>query len=395
MNTRKCIYARCKKTIPDDARFCPYCGRKQVQEKRKKKTRPKGTGSVYKLSGNRSKPYYARYKGHSTGRTYATADEAKAALEVLIASTNPDLFTNTLEDVYTAWSEIAYRDMGESSRKGYVLSWSYIPPALRGRMAREVRTDDIQAVIDDLQAQGKSDSTAGKVKFLYSQLCKWMMQRDLIDKNYAEFIKVQKTEHRKIETFSIEEIAKINALATQGQPQDRLTQTAMLTMMLMFTGMRISELFGLKTENVHTDGKIPYIQGGIKTEAGRNRVIPIYHRVLPFFSFFHDRAEGALLISGYVGRKTSNGWRANDYKPMLEHLGIPYKVPHNTRKTLATHAAQSGMDQLALLKLMGWTDISIGNQYYIVPDAAYLASQMDKLGQWDAQLDLATEDKES
>ena len=44
---------------------------------------------------------------------------------------------------------------------------------------------------------------------------------------------------------------------------------------------------------------------------------------------------------------------------------------------------------MAMLKLMGWTDIKVGNQYYIAPDAAYLASEMDKLDLWDKAIDKA------
>lgn len=384
----RCIYARCKREIPEDAVYCPYCGRKQAKERQKRRNaREKGTGSVYKLPGDRRKPYYAVLNGKSTGRTYATKQEAAAALDAMLAMIQPDLIQYTLEDVYTAWSGVAYRDMVESSRRGYKLSWQYFPDALRKKFAREVRTDDVQAVIDDLQAGGKSDSTANHVKFLYSQLCKWMMQRDMIAQNYAAFLKVQKTQHRPTETFTVPEVSKINALASGGDPEDRLTQAAMLTMIFLFTGMRISEIFGLPVESVHLDGQIPYLQGGVKTEAGRNRIIPIYRRVLPYVRFFVDQATGPLLVSGYAGRKSSDGWRANDYTKMLAHLGIPYKVPHNTRKTLATNAAQVGMDQLALLKLMGWTDIAVGNQYYIAPDAAYLAAEMDKLALWDKKLD--------
>lgn len=385
---KRCIYARCKREMPEDAVFCPYCGRKQAAERKKRKNvREKGTGSVYKLGGDRKRPYYAVYNGQSTGRTYATKQEAAAALDALITTKRPELFSATLADVYDAWSEVAYRDMGESSRRGYKLSWQYFPEQLRKRLARDVRTDDVQAVIDGLQREGKSDSTANHVKFLYSQLCKWMMQRDLIATNYATFLKIQKTEHRAIETFDVGEVAKINAVANSGAPEDRLTQAAMLTMIFLFTGMRISELFELKMENVHLESDPPYLQGGVKTEAGKNRVIPVYRRILPYVSFFASRAEGPLLISGYDGRKTANGWRANDYTNLLAHLGIPYKVPHNTRKTLATYAAQGGMDQMAMLKLMGWTDIKVGNQYYIAPDAAYLASEMDKLDLWDQAID--------
>ena len=44
-------------------------------------------------------------------------------------------------------------------------------------------------------------------------------------------------------------------------------------MVLLYTGMRIDELLSMRCENVHL--KEHYMQGGEKTEAGKNRIIPI------------------------------------------------------------------------------------------------------------------------
>lgn len=396
---KRCINGRCKQQIPDDALFCQYCGWKQIKERtRKRRTRrANGEGSVYKLGGTqkRSRPWYATYKGKSLGRTFATRGEAEKALEQMIATTHPDLYMYTLEDVYNAWSEVAYRDMGVSSLKGYKLSWKYVPDTLRKKLARDVRTDDFQALIDELQQeQGLSDSSVNKIKSLYSQLCKWMQQRDLILQNYSLFLKIQKTEHREPKPFTLDEIASINALA-KGPDNDRMTQAARLTMIMIFTGVRIGEMFGLLTSGVHLDEPIPYIQGGIKTAAGRDRVVPVHAQILPYLRFFWERADSELLISGYCGQQKPNGWRANDYAKMLKHLGIEYKVPHNTRKTMSTQSAMSGMSQTALLKIMGWTDVAVANKYYIAPDVAMLAEQMDKLNGWSATIEDLTNKKNS
>lgn len=383
----KCVNTRCKREIPEGALFCPWCGRRQeTADKKKKRIRPKGSGSVCKLKGDRRSPWVAVYRGKSIGRMFATREEAAAALAEVVEAAQPALYHYTLENVYDAWSELAYRDMSLPSRRAYEQAWAKLPPELRSKEARLVRSDDLQAVVDGMQGRGLSDSSASKVKFLYSQLCRWMMQRDLIRQNYAQFIRVQATAHREAKTFMPEEVALINRLATQGDPEDRMTQAAMLTMILIFTGFRIGELFTLRCEDVRLEGKMPCVVGGLKTDAGRNRLVPIYRRVLPFFRFFLRRARGELLISGYSGRQTANGWRANDYKTMLESLSIEYRPPHNARKTMATNAAESGMDQMAMMKIMGWTDINIGAQYYVHPDAAYLAEQMDLLDAWDEKL---------
>ena len=74
----KCVRPCCRKEIPDGASFCPWCGKKQPEaapQQRKKRRRPKGSGSVYKLSGTRSKPYVA-LRRLSAERTLAIADRA-------------------------------------------------------------------------------------------------------------------------------------------------------------------------------------------------------------------------------------------------------------------------------------------------------------------------------
>ena len=52
---------RCKEEIPEEAVYCPYCGKKQVhtESTSKSRRRANGLGTVYKLSGKRRKPWVA------------------------------------------------------------------------------------------------------------------------------------------------------------------------------------------------------------------------------------------------------------------------------------------------------------------------------------------------
>ena len=50
-------------------------------------------------------------------------------------------------------------------------------------------------------------------------------------------------------------------------------------LIMIYTGMRPSELLGMKTENIHLAEK--YMVGGVKTKAGKGRVIPISDKVMP------------------------------------------------------------------------------------------------------------------
>lgn len=83
----ECI--RCHKEVPDGALFCPWCGKRQPDYappvQRKKRRRPKGSGSVYKLKDNRAKPFVALSSKREVIGTYATSGEAvQAQRNVLI-----------------------------------------------------------------------------------------------------------------------------------------------------------------------------------------------------------------------------------------------------------------------------------------------------------------------
>lgn len=76
----ECI--RCHREIPEASAFCLHYGKRQAAAPpavRRKSRRVSGTGTVYKLPGNRAKPWAAVGNGQYIGY-YATKSEALQAL---------------------------------------------------------------------------------------------------------------------------------------------------------------------------------------------------------------------------------------------------------------------------------------------------------------------------
>lgn len=375
----QCIYARCKKQLPEGTKFCPWCGRKQVHETRKKRRRANGSGSVYKVGGQRKKPWIAVKDGHSVGGYFATEHDALAALEVYDDVKDVELFNLTLEGVYERWSDTAYQNCKKSFLNDYSNAWKHIPESLRSVRFREIKTADMQAVIDRLFEDGKSKSVQLKVKSLFSFLCSFGMSNDIINKNYASFLKCHETARRKDNSvFTYDELELIIAKA-EGPESDRQVQTAKIVMIYLFTGMRLSELLPLPTASVHLEGKYPYLIGGEKTEAGRNRAVPVISTIKPHVQWFINHATGPKLFSGYVGNTDPKNWRERDYRPLLESLGIPYHTPHGTRRSTATMAVEAQVDPAALQKIGGWKELDTIQKFYARPDVGYLYKEMEKI----------------
>ena len=211
---------------------------------------------------------------------------------------------------------------------------------------------------------GKSNSTVSKYKLLATQLSEWAIREELITTNFATYIKVPGKITKEKEIFSDADIAK---LEKEG------SETAKIILMLIYTGMRIGELFSLPLEDCHET----YVVGGEKTEAGRNRVIPIRPEGREYFSYFANQADGPMLLSGYTGDKVSENFRRRNYYPLLDKLGIKRKTPHATRHTYASHARKAGVPPEILQKILGHADYSTTANIYVHTDVEELVRAVE------------------
>lgn len=351
---------KCHADMPDDGKFCPYCGTRQEREPRKALKRANGTGTVYKLQGRRRRPWVAS-KNRTIIGYYETKTAALEALNRLTGRSLDERYNMTFADVFEAWKQEHYRNVGEKSVATYDRAFTVFEP-LHKKKFRDIKTADFQAVID--KHMGKSNSTVSKYKLLATQLSEWAIREELIATNFATYIKVPGKIKKEKEIFSDADIAK---LEKEG------SETAKIILMLIYTGMRIGELFSLPLEDCHET----YVVGGEKTEAGRNRVIPIRPEGREYFSYFANQADGPMLLSGYTGDKVSANFRRRNYYPLLDKLGIKRKTPHATRHTYASHARKAGVPPEILQKILGHADYSTTANIYVHTDVEELVRAVE------------------
>ena len=351
---------KCKKEIPDGSLFCCWCGKKQEAAPKKALKRANGTGTVYKLQGRRTRPWVAA-KDKTIIGYFEKKTAALEALARLQGRSIDEIYNWTFKQVYEAWKDEHFRDIGAKGIESYERAYDVFEP-LHDRKFRELRTADYQIVID--KYSDKSHSLLSKFKQLATQMSQWGIRQELITTNFALFIKLPENVKKEKEIFSEEDIQKLEADGSQ---------TAKLALMMVYTGMRIGELFKLRTENVYET----YVIGGEKTEAGRNRIIPIRSEGRKYFAEFKERAKGDLLISGYSGQKVIANFRNRDYYPLLERLGISKKTPHATRHTFASWAVANNIKPELLQKMLGHADYSTTANIYEHFDIDQLVNAID------------------
>lgn len=364
---------KCKKIIDDGDIYCRYCGRKQIAEKRRTKNQ-NGFGGIVKLSGNLRKPYAVRVtdgivEGKQIRRYvsyHETLAEAKKALAMEQVNPTPPKASLTFEEIYNEWKETpAFKNISKQTQDNYTAAFKHLKP-LHNMKFKEIRTGNIQAIIDSME---KSHSTKQKTKLLCGRLYDYAMENDIINKKYSDFVKLEREEKKEKTVFTADEIAILeNNIAENG---------ADIILILIYTGMRINELLTLKKSDI--DLKSRTITGGLKTDAGKNRTVPIHEKIYDYIVKHYFNGHDDLFVRDSGEKLTANYFRKYIYYPLLDKLNIEKKNIHCTRHTCASILAENGADTLAIKNILGHTDYAFTADTYTHTDVEYLKKEMAKV----------------
>ncbi len=323
---------------------------------------PNGYGSISKLSGKRRRPYMVRIttgfdvNGKQLMKVlgyYKTRIEAMKALADF--NDNPyniSLNDVTLKEVLDRFIKNKKRTVEQSSLKTYKLWYNYLKPLYNKKM-KDIRTLELQNFIDSLNHL--STGSLKLVKCFIRMLFKEAMEMDIISKDYSQFIKLPKYK-AKIErkVFTKDEIALLWVNVNDIEYAD-------VILILIYTGMRINELLRLKKINVNLEQNI--IIGGSKTEAGKNRIIPIHPKILPLIvKRMENKTEYLIPNRKKSNYYNYNNFRAKEFVGIMKTLGMEHTI-HDTRHTFATMISDVSNNENAITEIIGHTNIDMTKRY--------------------------------
>ena len=358
------------------------------QKKKKKRMRlPPGLGSVHMIGDgkNRRKPWRARVQagvdfdaaGGKATQKYITLGYYETEIEAIEAlmeyRKDPytlEAATCTFEDVFQMWKAKKYPEVSESGQRGYDAAYKNSAPLHKLKM-RDIRSSHME---DIMQTTPFGHQSQVKMKSLWLQVFKYALEHDIIQKNYADFVKVRDEATGTNKTaIPAEDREKIWKAIDGGDPD------AEIAMIYLYTGMRASELLEIRKENVDLSARI--IVGGLKTDAGKDRRIPIHKSILPFVERLMQ-TDGEYLIMRYDKGKPQKlpYQRFLQYKwyPLMDRLGMKDYTPHYGRHTCATMLREAGVEEDLRKLILGHANGDITDRYTHHPDYM-LVEAIDKL----------------
>lgn len=318
---------------------------------------PNGFGSVVKLSGNRRRPYAVRKtvgfndKGHPIYLCIGYAENREEGLLMLAEyNRNPYNIEDrdiTAEELYNRWYDTQHKKMSESLCGAMRAAWKHCTSVYK-LSYRTLKSYNIQECIDNCP---RGYSTKLQIKSLFRHLDNFALELDIITRSRSILVTAPKIPDTTRRPFSKEEIALLW--------DNRDVPWADTVLMFIYTGMRFSELMNVTAADI--DLKAGTITGGCKTLAGKNRIIPIHPKILPFIDKRLSE-EGEYLIS-YNGKKCSDYSCYKEWNKLMERFSMSH-TPHECRHTFRSLMDSAGANKRCIDLIMGHRSRDVGERVY-------------------------------
>ncbi|MGE0370210.1 MAG: site-specific tyrosine recombinase XerD [Candidatus Dadabacteria bacterium] len=232
--------------------------------------------------------------------------------------------------------------------------------------AREIKYGDILDFMARSREEGLNATTIVRSMVSVKQFFKYLLSEKVLSEDPTAHIKTPKMKKAIPGVISLDDVESILG-APDESTHEGLRDAAMLEI-LYATGIRVSELIGLKLNDVNFELGFVVVYG----KGSKERVVPIGDKAREkLLSYLRDsrpallksREAKALFVTRRGGGMTRQGfWKI--IKAQALKAGVTKKIsPHTLRHSFATHLLERGADLRTIQVMLGHSDISTTQIY--------------------------------
>ena len=324
---------------------------------------------------NEVKSYYDEYCKTALGKAKQIQkslgyykDKADAMIALAEYNKNPydiDKRDTTFEQIYDILYEQKFSKMKRQAKNSYVSSFKKCDSIKTMRMS-DIRKGHMQKVIEE--HEDKSVSTQKNIIKLFHSVFNFALENDVCEKDYSKFVvATSEKEKREKRPFTRTEIIELWEAITDDNWADSL-------LIMIYTGMRISELLALTKDDIHLEERYIEVRG-TKTKAA-NRLVPIHKKIAPLLK---KRLESdcSYLFTLSLKKPIAYTNYKEYFDAIMEKLNMKH-TPHECRHSFATYAASSKLNPILVKKIIGHSAQDLTQDTYTHAFIEDLIEEIDK-----------------
>lgn len=226
---------------------------------------------------------------------------------------------------------------------------------------------DMRLFLASLHERQLSQTTIARKLSSLRSFFKYAIQNSWIDQDPTELISYRVSQKHLPDFLYEGEIEDLIEAARKDTHPNHLRNFALIELMYS-TGMRVSEVCGLKIEEIEMDLQIARVRG----KGNKERIVPIgdpaVHAVQVYLNELRpqllalnqtDPGSDSILFLSDKGRPITPAQIRSILERIVDQQGLNLKVhPHKIRHSYATHLLANGADMRSVQELLGHENLS-------------------------------------
>jgi integrase/recombinase XerD len=238
----------------------------------------------------------------------------------------------------------------------------------RGRPLAALTREDLEGLVRDLMAEGRSPRSVARAVACFRGFYRFLVVDGTSKTSPAADLRPPRAWKTLPRYLSIEEIDQL--LAQPDVTTPRGLRDRALIELLYATGMRVSELIGLRPADVNLEASYLTCTG----KGDKQRIVPIGEEATIWVERYLSDARGTLLgkrrstrlfvnaRGGGHGLTRVGFWKV--LRGYARQTGLKVTIsPHVLRHSFATHLLERGADLRAIQMMLGHADLSTTQIY--------------------------------
>lgn len=261
---------------------------------------------------------------------------------------HPEIKDLTFAEVYEKFMHWKFEEnkskkLSTKSKESYQTGYKN-SEALYSRPFKSLKHEDLQKVVDDCK---KKSSSKKQIVNLFKQMYKYAIINEICEEDKSRYVTINCQDDTESGTpFTPEEFAVLW--------ENKDDEDVQMILIMCYSGFRLSAY-----ANMEVNLEQKYFHGGVKTENGKDRYVPIHSAIYPFVV---DRLKKHKTM---IDLNVSH-FREKYFYETLNRLGIPGNpkhTPHDTRHTFSAMCESYKLELSDRKRLLGHSlksDITIG-----------------------------------
>lgn len=262
---------------------------------------------------------------------------------------------------------VVEKGLAAGTIEAYRTDLARLARALGGaRGMQETRREDLLLVLREMRLAGLSPRSVARFRAAVRGFFTYLMAEGVLRKDPSAQLEAPRAWRALPRVLSAEQVAELLAAPDRSAPGG--ARDAAMLELLYATGLRVSELVGLRVGDLHLDAGFLRCVG----KGRKERVVPLGGEAEQALEAYLAQARSLLLrqqrsdllfVNARGGRLSRQGfWK------ILRRYGLQAGIavalsPHMVRHSFATHLLENGADLRAVQLMLGHADISTTQIY--------------------------------